>query len=118
VVAVRPGQVPVDDQGHALGPDGRRVDMVEGAASWVGYDAGSGLAVTEYRDGHAVPHIDLPADLDFVDDEDLVLAGVPAAGAPLVGRFLVAGGRTSWMFARVEDVRDGWVRLRRVDPPR
>lgn len=59
-------------------------------------------------------HIDLPADLNFVDDDGLNLAHVPAAGEPAAGAVLVAGTPTAWSWAVVADVADGWVRFRPV----
>jgi hypothetical protein len=64
-----------------------------------------------------VPHIDLPADLNFVDDEGLNLARVPCSGAPTAGVVLIAGTPAAWSWARIEDVEDGWVRFRVVAAP-
>jgi hypothetical protein len=60
-----------------------------------------------------VPHIDLPADLNWVDDDGLNLARVPAAGVPR-DRFVVAGTEAAWTWSYIEDVADGWVRFRQV----
>jgi len=64
-----------------------------------------------------VPHIDLPADLNFVDDAGLNLARVPDTGAPIAGAVVVAGTPTAWTWAVIEDVDDGWVHFRPTAAP-
>jgi len=61
-----------------------------------------------------VIHIDLPADLNFVDDDGVNKARVPGPGTPRVGSVLVAGTPSAWSWARVESVDDGWVRFRLI----
>ena len=58
--------------------------------------------------------IDVPADLHFEDDEGFILACVPDTGSPRPGQALVAGTPRGWTWAVVQDVEDGWLRLRRV----
>ncbi len=60
-----------------------------------------------------MPHIDLPADLNWVDDDGLNLARVPVDGVPH-DRFVVAGTQEAWTWALIEDVAEGWVRFRQV----
>lgn len=60
-------------------------------------------------------HIDLPADLNFVDDDGVNMARVPEPGAPRVGSVLVAGTPSAWSGARVESVDDGCARVESVD---
>ncbi|MBK5306431.1 MAG: hypothetical protein JJD92_07065 [Frankiaceae bacterium] len=62
-------------------------------------------------------HIDLPADLSFEDDEGLLLAKIPATGAPAPGSVLVAGTPVAWTWARVKDIDDGWVRFSQISAP-
>jgi hypothetical protein len=64
-----------------------------------------------------VPRIELPADLNFVDDDGLNLARVPDTGAPNPGAVVVAGTPTAWSWGVVEDVDDSWVRFRPTAPP-
>jgi hypothetical protein len=64
-----------------------------------------------------MPHIDVPADLNFVDDDGLNLARVPETGVPAVGAVLVAGTPAAWSWAVIQDVDDGWVRFRPVAAP-
>ena len=64
-----------------------------------------------------MPHIDLPADLNFVDDDGLNLARTPSTGAPVAGAVLIAGTPAAWSWAAVEDVEQGWVRFRLVTAP-
>lgn len=64
-----------------------------------------------------MPHIDLPADLNFVDDDGLHLARLPDTGAPAAGAVLLAGTSAAWSWAVVEDVDDGWVRFRPTAAP-
>lgn len=59
--------------------------------------------------------IDVPADLNFEDDEGYVLARVPNSGAQAPGTVLVAGTAYLWTWARVVDVESGWMRLKAVD---
>lgn len=58
--------------------------------------------------------VDVPADLNFEDDDGFILARIPDTGAPRVGQALVAGGPGGWTWAVVHDVEAGWVRLRPV----
>ena len=41
-------------------------------------------------------YIDLPADLNFVDDDGMNLARAPKAGPPATGTVVVAGTPTAW----------------------
>ena len=59
-------------------------------------------------------NIDLPTDLNFVDDDGMNLARAPKAGPPATGTVVVAGTPTAWSWAVVEDVAEGWVRFRSV----
>ncbi|SFK74060.1 hypothetical protein [Geodermatophilus ruber] len=61
-----------------------------------------------------MPHIDVVADLNFEGDEaGVILARVPAAGAPAVGTILTAGTAAAWSRVRVEAVdEDGWLHVR------
>jgi hypothetical protein len=74
--------------------------------------ARAGRGVVPAQDVH-VPHIDLPADLNWVDDDGLNLARVPAAGVPR-DRVVVSGTEAAWTWALIEDTEDGWVRFRQV----
>lgn len=58
--------------------------------------------------------IDLPADLNFVDDDGLNLARVPDIGPPPPGTVVVAGTPSAWTWALIVDLDDGWVRFRPV----
>lgn len=115
--AFPPGQIPTDEKGRALGPDGKPVIALPDADSWVEYDEKTGLAVMRNRDGRVVYLIDVPADLNFEDDDGLVLARVPEGKALRVGDVVTAGGSTSWTWAVVAGVEQGWVRLRPVGGP-
>ncbi|SOC47846.1 hypothetical protein SAMN05660748_1074 [Blastococcus aggregatus] len=64
-----------------------------------------------------MPHIDLPADLNLVDDDGLNLARVFLTDAPTAGAVVVAGTATAWSWVVVEDVGDGWVRFRPTAAP-
>jgi hypothetical protein len=64
-----------------------------------------------------MPHIDLPADLNFVDDDGSNLARTPSTGAPAAGAVLIAGTPAARSWAAVEDVEHGWVRFRLVAAP-
>jgi len=64
-----------------------------------------------------LPHIDLPADLNFVDDDGLTLARVPDTGAPKAGAVLAAGTPTAWSWVVVEDVDDVGGRFRPTAAP-
>jgi len=59
-------------------------------------------------------NIDLPTDLNFVDDDGLNLARAPEEGPPTTSAVVVAGTPTAWSWAVVEDVAEGWVRFRSV----
>ncbi|HZL04701.1 MAG TPA: hypothetical protein VFE45_04645 [Coriobacteriia bacterium] len=59
-------------------------------------------------------NIDLPTDLNFVDDDGMNLARAPEAGPPTTSAVVVAGTPTAWSSAVVEDVAEGWVRFRSV----
>ncbi len=59
-------------------------------------------------------HIDLPADLNLEDDEGLLLARIPATGAPEPGSVLIAGTTQAWTWALVHDIDDGWVRYTQI----
>lgn len=62
-------------------------------------------------------HIDLPADLHFLDDADHNLARVPAgdvAERVVPGAVLVAGSVHAWSWAEVVAVEDGWVEFRQL----
>jgi hypothetical protein len=72
---------------------------------------------TPSRKESLMPHIDLPADLNFVDDDGLNLARTPSTGAPVAGAVLIAGTPAAWSWAAVEDVEQGWVRFRLVTAP-
>ncbi|MGY2004245.1 hypothetical protein [Blastococcus sp. SYSU DS1024] len=61
-------------------------------------------------------HVDVlgrvfPADLNFVDDDDRVLARVPVIGAPAMGAVILVGTRVAWSWAQVEDMDRGWMHL-------
>jgi hypothetical protein len=58
--------------------------------------------------------IDLPTDLNFVDDDGMNLARAPEAGPPTTSAVVVAGTPTAWSWAVVEVVAEGWVRFRSV----
>ncbi len=60
------------------------------------------------REEHRV-EIDLPADLNFVDDDGLVLAPVPPGAGPRPGDVVVAGTPFAWTRTVVTSVDDGWV---------
>jgi hypothetical protein len=59
-------------------------------------------------------HIDLPADLNFEDDDGFLLARIPPSGAPVPGSVLIAGSPLAWTWALVKDIDDGWVRYSQI----
>ena len=62
-------------------------------------------------------HIDLPADLNFEDNDGNNVARLRDAVHPdrvTVGAILVAGRRGAWSWAQVLDVDDNWVTFRQI----
>jgi hypothetical protein len=79
-----------------------RLIRATGVVTGVPCSSESGSAVfgdMPEQDVH-VPHIDLPADLNMVDDDDLNVARVPAQGVPR-DRFVVAGTQAAWTWALI-----------------
>lgn len=99
----------------------KRDDLVVGDAVVVEGDDvhGCPAKVTAVQGRHVTVTLDpdLACDLNFEDDDGLALARVPASGAPHVGEVLTAGGTSSWTWAEVVSVEDGWIRLRAVGIP-
>ncbi|SDO34656.1 hypothetical protein SAMN05660199_01766 [Klenkia soli] len=51
------------------------------------------------------------ADLNFVDDADLVLAQAPLEGVPQPGAVILVGTRIAWSWATVASLDGGWMHL-------
>ncbi len=94
--------------------------VVPGAHLVAGDDSEPVLVRVVEVDADGRAHVDVlgrlvPADLNFVDDDNRVLARVPPVGAPAVGTVVLTGTRFAWGRARVDHVADGWLHLDLLD---